>query len=64
MNIFLAAVVIFFIFAGTAQAAPIEILDERATPYYWLRRTVDGNKILLDAAAVKKFNRFIHRNGN
>lgn len=60
LNIFLTVTVaIFFILARTVHAAPIEILDERATPEYWLNRNVDGDKILLDAAAVEKFNEFI-----
>ena len=65
VNIFLAVTAaIFFIFARTVHAAPIEILDERATPEYWLNRTVDGDKILLDASAVKKFNKFIRGREN
>ena len=60
LNIFLAvAAAIFFIFVKTSHAAPIEILDERAQPEYWLRRTVNGNKIILDADGVEKFNKFI-----
>lgn len=65
LNIFFAvAAAVFVIFMSSAHAAPIEILDERAAPYYWLRRTADGNKILLDDAAIKKFNRFILERDN
>lgn len=60
LNVFFAVTAaIFFIFAGTSHASPIEILDKRATPEYWLSRTIDGDKILLDARAVERFNEFI-----
>lgn len=59
LNIFVAVfAAIFFIFAKT-HAAPLEILDERATPAYWLARTQNGDKILFTPAQIKKFNDFV-----
>ena len=60
LNIFFAVLTaVFFICAKTSFAAPIEILDARATPEYWIKRAENGDQILLDAAEIENLNAFL-----
>lgn len=54
LKIFLVMVMIFFM--SNKVFASIEITDARATPEYWLSRTVDGDKIILSAQEISRLN--------